>query len=106
MASVLEAWGYTVLRAGTAVEALRQAAAHVGAIRLVLSDVIMPEMNGRELANRLRAVQPNLKQLFMSGHTAGVIARRGMLEEGVHFMPKPFSGADLATKVREVLDGW
>jgi FixJ family two-component response regulator len=63
----------------------------------------MPEMNGRELAGRLQSFFPDLKVLYMSGYTADVIAHRGVLDEGVYFMQKPFSKRDLAFKVREVL---
>ena len=72
---------------------------------LLITDVVMPEMNGRELSERLQALYPNLKTLFMSGYTANVIAHRGVLEDGVSFISKPFSKNDMAFKVREVLDG-
>jgi YesN/AraC family two-component response regulator len=65
----------------------------------------MPGMNGRELADQLRVLNPDIKTLFMSGYTANVIAHRGVLEEGVNFIQKPFSKKDLAVKVREILDG-
>jgi len=64
----------------------------------------MPEMNGRELAELLRAVRPNLKCLFMSGYTADAIAHRGILEEGLHFIQKPFGSDELAARIRQVLD--
>jgi YesN/AraC family two-component response regulator len=64
----------------------------------------MPDMNGRDLANRLGALYPGIKTLFMSGYTANVIAHRGVLEEGVQFIPKPFSAKDLGMKIREILD--
>jgi len=64
----------------------------------------MPEMNGRDLANNLLSLYPNLKRLFMSGYTANVIVHHGVLDEGVYFIQKPFSRTDLAAKVREVLD--
>jgi FixJ family two-component response regulator len=69
-----------------------------------MTDVIMPEMNGRDLARNLLSNYPQLKCLFMSGYTADVIAPHGVLEEGVHFIQKPFSMQVLAAKVREVLD--
>jgi len=103
-ATVLEAHGYTVLPAKSPAEAIRLASTHVGTIHLVLSDVIMPEMNGRDLACRLLELRPTLKRVFMSGYPAGVIASRGMLEPGVHLIPKPFSILELTAKVREVLD--
>ncbi len=69
-----------------------------------MTDVIMPEMNGRELAKQVLSLYPDLKRLFMSGYTANVIAHRGVLEEGVHFLQKPFSMNDLAVRVRAALD--
>jgi YesN/AraC family two-component response regulator len=64
----------------------------------------MPEMNGRDLANQIEDLYPNIKALFMSGYTANVIAHHGVLDKGVHFIQKPFSKKDLAQKLREVLD--
>ena len=65
----------------------------------------MPEMNGRDLARTLLSLHPHLKCLFLSGYTANVIAHQGVLDEGMHFIQKPFSTKDLAAKVREALDG-
>ena len=101
---ILEELGYRVLTAGTPGEALRQAKAHAAEIQLLITDVVMPEMNGRDLAKLIRDLKPGLKCLFTSGYTADVIAHRGVLEEGVHFMHKPFSMKDLASKVRETLE--
>ena len=78
---------------------------HAGEINLVMTDVIMPEMNGRELAKNLLSLRPDLKRLFMSGYTADVIAHRGVIDEGMNFIQKPFSIQDLAAKVRGALDG-
>jgi CheY-like chemotaxis protein len=103
--TMLERLGYTVLTAGTPSEALRLAAAHLGEIRLLITDVVMPEMNGRDLAERITGLKPGLKCLFMSGYTSNVIAHRGVLDRGVHFIQKPFSLKDLAVKVREALEG-
>ncbi len=100
---ILQEYGYTVLTAGTSGEALRLASEHGGGIRLLITDVIMPGMNGRELAEKLQTVNPNLKCLFMSGYTADVIAHHGVLDEGVHFIQKPASRSDLAAKVKAVL---
>ena len=75
---------------------------HTGEIHLLMTDVVMPEMNGRDLAKNLLALYPDLKRLFMSGYTANVIAHHGVLDEGVHFIQKPFSIKDLAAKIREV----
>jgi CheY-like chemotaxis protein len=71
---------------------------------LLLTDVVMPGLNGRELSVRLRELCPDLKVLFISGYTADVIAQRGVLDPGVAFLHKPFSQEELAQKVREVLD--
>ncbi len=101
---MLEIIGYQVLVAPSAELALELAKAHGADIRLLISDVIMPEMNGRDLADRIQAFCPNLKILFMSGYTADVIAHRGILDAGVHFIQKPFSRSDLARKVRHTLD--
>ena len=102
-ARLLERLGYTVLAAGGPTQALELAAAHGGPIDLLLTDVIMPEMSGRDLWQRLSALRPGLKCLFMSGYTANVIAHHGVLDDGVHFLQKPFSREALATKVREAL---
>ncbi len=101
---ILEQNGYTVLAASTPAAARGAAAAHPGAIDLLITDVIMPEINGKELLRRLLAQRPNLRCLFMSGYTADVIAHRGVLEEGLNFLQKPFSVQSLTRKVREVLD--
>jgi CheY-like chemotaxis protein len=74
------------------------------AIDLVLTDIVMPQMNGVELARRLSAILPSARMLFMSGYTGDAIAKHGMLEPGIAFLQKPFRPADLARKVREVLD--
>ncbi len=102
--TMLEKLGYTVLAASSPAEAVRVAEAPPGAIHLLMTDVVMPEANGRELAENLLSIHPGIKCLFMSGYTADVIAHRGMLDEGVHFVQKPFSKAELAAKVREALD--
>jgi YesN/AraC family two-component response regulator len=83
--------------------ALKLAAENKGPIDLLISDVIMPEMNGRELADQLQESHPELRVLYMSGYTADVIGQRGMLGTDVHFIQKPFSNQDLAEKVKEVL---
>ena len=101
---MLEKLGYTVLAARTPGEAIRLAEEHAGEIHLLMTDVVMPEMNGRDLARTLLSLYPDLKRLFMSGYTANVIAHHGVLDEGVHFIQKPFSMKDLAAKVREVLE--
>ena len=69
-----------------------------------MTDVVMPEMNGRDLAKNILSMHPNLKRLFMSGYTADVIAHHGVLDKGVNFIQKPFSMEKLATRVREALE--
>jgi PAS domain S-box-containing protein len=101
---MLERLGYTVLIAGTPVEAIRQAIAHTSELRLLITDVVMPEMNGRDMAQKIGAITPGLKFLFISGYTADVIAHHGVLDEGLNFLQKPFSMTNLAFKVRSVLD--
>jgi CheY-like chemotaxis protein len=103
VAIILEMQGYKVLIAATPGEALRLAEAHTGDIDLLVADVIMPEMNGRSLAERLQVLYPNLKVLFMSGYTADAIVHRGVLMQGVHFLQKPFTLTDLAHKVRQAI---
>ena len=101
---MLEMQGYRVLAAATPGEAVKLAEEHLGEIHLLLTDVVMPEMNGRELAKKLLALYPGLKRLFMSGYTADVIAHHGVIDEEVKFIQKPFSLDALAAKVREALD--
>jgi len=101
---MLEKQGYRVLTAGTPGEAIRLAGEHAGKIHLLMTDVVMPEMNGRELAEKLHGIYPELKHLFMSGYADDIIAQYGALTEDVGFLPKPFSMKVLADKVREVLD--
>jgi PAS domain S-box-containing protein len=102
---MLERQGYTILVAPTPGKAIRLAREHSGEIHLLMTDVVMPEMNGRDLAKNLLSLHPHLKRLFMSGYTANVIAHHGVLDEGVYFIQKPFSISELAAKVREVLSG-
>ena len=101
---MLERQGYTVIAAATPGEAIRLAREHAGEIHLLMTDVVMPEMNGRNLAKNLLSLYPKLKRLFMSGYTADVIAHHGVLDEGVQFIQKPFSVQTLAARVRVVLD--
>src|SRR5260370_9802230 len=77
---------------------------HDKVIRLLLTDVIMPGMNGRELAQRIAEIRPNVKILYMSGYTENVIGHNGMLDAGIRLLQKPFNLRDLKSKVREVLD--
>jgi two-component system cell cycle sensor histidine kinase/response regulator CckA len=102
---ILKNLGYNVLSSKSPGDAFQLAKDHADKIHLLITDVVMPEMNGRELSEKLQALYPNLKTLFMSGYTANVIAHRGVLEDGVSFISKPFSKKDMAFKVREILDG-
>jgi DNA-binding NtrC family response regulator len=100
---MLEKLGYRVRTADRPEEALRLARTHEGTIDLLITDVVMPGMNGSDLAAQLHALHPDLRVLFMSGYTADVIARQGVLEDGACFVQKPFSLQELAAGVREVL---
>jgi nitrogen-specific signal transduction histidine kinase/ActR/RegA family two-component response regulator len=100
---MLEKIGYTVLTAATKDEAMETVEAHSGEIRLLISDVVMPEMNGRDLAAQMKRFSPDLKVLFMSGYTSDVIAHLGVLDKDLSFIQKPFSMIDLALKVNGVL---
>jgi len=101
---VLEGLGYTVLEARRPGEAMRISERHPGPIHLLLTDVVMPELNGRRLAQRLTPGRAEMKVLYMSGYADDAIARHGVLEPGTRFLEKPFSTETVADKVREVLD--
>jgi DNA-binding NtrC family response regulator len=101
---LLELQGYTVLEAESPEVALRITGESSANIDLILTDVIMPGMNGHDLAVKLAESRPAVKCLFMSGYTANVIAHHGVLDEHQHFIQKPFSKYDLANTVRAVLD--
>jgi len=100
----LEKQGYKVIEAADGAVAMQIAVAHEAVIHLLLTDVIMPGMNGRELAQRIAEIRPNVKILYMSGYTENVIGHNGMLDAGVRLLQKPFNLRDLKSKVREVLD--
>lgn len=100
---MLKELGYRVLAAGTPGEAIDLAEKHSSEIHLLITDVVMPEMNGWDLAERLQSLYPSMKILFMSGYTANVIVHRGVLDKGVNFIQKPFSMKDLAVKVRRAV---
>ena len=104
VATMLEESGYTVLAAITTDLAQSLAKEHPGPIHLLISDMIMPVMNGKELSVRLQPLQPEMKTLFLSGYTADIISDQGVIEDEIHFLQKPFSLEALTTKVREVLD--
>ena len=101
---ILHGLGYTVLTAGTPGHAMDLVKEYTGRIHLLLTDVIMPEMNGCTLAERLQPLCPDLKYVFMSGYTTNVIARHGILDKGICFIQKPFSRRGLAKIVRKALD--
>jgi two-component system, cell cycle sensor histidine kinase and response regulator CckA len=101
----LETQGYRVITANAPGEALLACEMNPEPIHLLLTDVVMPRMNGRELQERITGLRPGIKVIFMSGYTTDVIAHRGILEEGVNLIHKPFTPASLAQKIREVLDG-
>jgi two-component system, cell cycle sensor histidine kinase and response regulator CckA len=101
---ILQKIGFNVAVAGTPSEAIRQAKEHHGNLDLLITDVVMPEMNGRDLAAQIKALNPGIRCLYMSGYTADVIAHRGVLDEGVDFIQKPFTVEQLSTKVREILE--
>jgi len=101
---LLDAFGYRVLEAADPNEAIAVSRRHPGPIDLLLTDVVMPGISGRELADRLRAERPQLKILYMSGYTDRAIVHHGVLDPDVAFLEKPFAAADLRRKVREVLD--
>jgi CheY-like chemotaxis protein len=101
---ILQAQGYTVLPAANGREAMDVAERHRRLIHILVTDVVMPEMNGADLARRLAGLRPGLRVLFMSGYTDDVIAREGVLEPGTALLEKPFAPSALTQKVREVLD--
>jgi two-component system cell cycle sensor histidine kinase/response regulator CckA len=96
--------GYHVLAANSPAEALSLVEVHQGEIHLLLTNVVMPGMNGRDLAKEIKKAHPEIKALFMSGYTANVIAHHGVLDEGINFIQKPFTRSDLSMRIREALD--
>ena len=103
MKKVLETSGYSVITASDGAEAVAHFREHDD-ISLVLSDVVMPGKNGKELLNEIRMIKTEIKMIFISGYTADVIHQKGICEEGVDFITKPVSKNDLLRKIREVLD--
>jgi len=101
---MLESLGYSVLSAGNPLDAIKLAKENMKDIDLLLTDVIMPEMNGKELVDHLKTYNPELKYIFMSGYTANIISRHGVLDEGVPFIQKPFSVNQLSRVIRKILD--
>ena len=102
--SMLVGLGYRVLSACAPAEAIQAAQDHAGEIDLLITDVVMPEMNGSDLVKRLQEIHPGLKYLFMSGYSANIIANRGILDNDFHFIQKPFAMNELVQKVRRMLE--
>jgi CheY-like chemotaxis protein len=103
-ASVLAPCGYHLLEAESGEEALKVAAAYPGDLHLLLTDVVLPGMTGKELAERLQSVRPGIAVLYVSGYAEDVIAHRGQLDPGIRHLPKPYPPHVLSATVREVLD--
>jgi two-component system, cell cycle sensor histidine kinase and response regulator CckA len=101
---VLRERGYQVLEAADGSEALKLCTEHPGPLHLLLTDVVLPRLSGRELAERTTALRPGLRVLYISGYTGDTVLRHGVIQEDVQFLAKPFSPKALAGKVREVLD--
>jgi len=104
MCGYLRSLGYTVLAASSGQQAL-SAASHQGHIDLLITDVVMPKMSGRELSQTLGSLRPDLKTIHMSGYTDDAVLRHGIYEQGATFLQKPFSLGTLARKVRDTLGG-
>lgn len=102
---ILSGCGYTVIEAPDGATATRRAADHPGLIHLLVTDVVMPGMGGRLLAERIRQQRAGVRVLFLSGYTDDAVVRHGVSQEGVNFLQKPFTPAMLTRKVRDVLDG-
>jgi CheY-like chemotaxis protein len=101
---VLQSCGYTVLEANDGAEALRRCEQHLGPVQLLVTDVVMPELAGRSLAEHLASIRPETKVLYMSGYTDDAVIRHGVFQAEMAFLQKPFTPRSLANKVREVLD--
>ena len=102
--TMLAEFGYLVLEAADGMEAQAVFAQHRDQINLLLCDLIMPKMNGKETRAGIMKLQPGIKTIFMSGYTSDIIARKGILEPGIHLLLKPLHPAALLAKIREVLD--
>lgn len=100
---ILKSYGYKILEAATGDEALRLCEQHQGQVQLLLTDVIMPGMNGQALSSQLTSRYPDIQVLFISGYTDDIISRHGILTEGTAFLSKPFTAEGLARKVHDVL---
>jgi len=100
---ILETLGYEVMTSMSPEEAIEMVREHVGEIHLLITDVVLPEMNGKDLALTIRKMRPGIRTLYMSGYTANVIAHHGVLDNGVRFVEKPFTPQTLGRKVREAM---
>jgi len=101
---ILESAGYRVLKTRNAVEAVSAFRQFQTIVRLLMTDVVLPGQNGRDLANHLRSISPGLKIIFISGYPENVITKHGIQEDGMFYLPKPFSLKTLTGKVRQVLN--
>ena len=101
---ILESAGYRVLKTRNAAEAITAFREYKAIVRLLLTDVVLPGQNGRDLANDLRSVSPDLRVIFISGYPENVVTRQGIQENGMFYLPKPFSLQSLTRKVRQVLE--
>jgi len=101
----LERYGYQVLTAPGGEEALRLAESHEGEVHLLLTDIMMPGMNGVEVAGRVLRVRPGIRIVYMSGYADQDLVGQGLLQPGTHFLQKPFTPQELGTRVREILNG-
>ncbi|WP_339676522.1 response regulator [uncultured Gimesia sp.] len=101
---ILASLGYQVITSTTPREAIQAAQNYQGTIDLLISDVVMPEMNGRDLYHTLKIIRPELKVLYISGYTVNIIADHGVVKDGIPFLRKPFSRHQLAVKARQVIE--
>ncbi len=99
----LEGLGYKVLAARTPGQAIQQVNGFEGEIQLLVTDIVLPEMNGLELTQRLKEIQPSMKSLYMSGYSASVISPQEVLRAGIQLLPKPFTMITFCEKIREIL---
>ena len=104
VSNILEKHGYSVITADTNEKLIEVLNDHDGVIHMLLTDVIMPDMNGKELFERLKPIYPEMKVIYMSGYTGDIIAHHGILDDGVYFIQKPFTMSMLTDKIRDVLD--
>ena len=102
---ILRSCGYTVIEAANGIDALAKFEDSGAKVELLITDIVMPEMGGRELSEQIKSDRPDIKVLFTSGYTDDAILRHGIIDEGTNFLQKPFTPNVLAQKVREVLDG-